>query len=153
MRCPECDTDFDVGVERNAWGTTCPHCEASVWLGSDREVAYSKPDLEMPQIRDPTGIVSGRVRVFAVFMLGNGAIISLLPFFGLTLSRFGDASPAVVTGAGLFVMLIGVVALAFSFTERSAKAGILFAKIFLCSIIVLSLLGTVVVIITVWLSY
>lgn len=82
----------------------------------------------------------GRVRYFALGMLMSGLVIAVLPMFGLTLDRMEDAPPIVIHLTGAAVMVIGAVALSFSFTHRGAAAGVLFAKVLLWSIIVLMVL-------------
>ena len=56
MRCPECNTPFEVGAKRNSW-TACPHCEAAVWLGDDPDVAQAEPDREIakPDLSSDSG--------------------------------------------------------------------------------------------------
>jgi hypothetical protein len=64
-----------------------------------------------------------------------------------------DAPPMVVHLLGLTLIVIGGVALCFSFTNRGAAAGAQFAKILLWSIIVLMVLVPVGAIATLLLGY
>ena len=110
---------------------------------SPNEIAKAEEETSRPE----------RARKFAIGMLLSGLGIAVLPFFGLTLDRMEDAPPIVIHLTGLAVMVIGAVALSFSFTHRGAAAGTLFAKVFLWSIIVLMVLVPVGAIVAVILGY
>ena len=82
------------------------------------------------------GVSPGRVRAFAVFMFASGAVFAVLGLLGRVPRRFHDVPPAVIAGTGAAFLAIGGVAMAFSFSDRSARLGHLVAKVLLYSILV-----------------